>query len=71
MVLDSEERRVKIVEEVSITWRCADDTIFPEEGSNDLKLLLKKAKEESATAGLHMNIKKTKSWLQKKYTIST
>ena len=40
--------------------RYADDTISLAESSNDLNQLLMKIKEESAKAGLHLNIKKTK-----------
>ena len=39
--------------------RYADDTILLAESSSGLKQLLTKVKEESAKAGLHLNIKKT------------
>ena len=38
----------------------ADDTTLMAESSEDLKMLNTKVKEESANAGLYMNIKKTK-----------
>lgn len=40
--------------------RSAGDTIFLEESSSDFKQLLMKVKEESAKAGLNLNITKTK-----------
>lgn len=39
----------------------AGDPILPAESSNDRKRLLMKVKEESAKAGLHLNIKETKN----------
>ena len=41
--------------------RYADDTILLAENSNDLKQHPMKAKEESAKAGLQLNVKETKS----------
>ena len=38
----------------------ADDTTLMTESSEDLKMLITKVKEESANAGLYLNIKKTK-----------
>ena len=38
----------------------ADDTTLMAESSEDLKMLITKVKEESANAGLYLNIKKTK-----------
>ena len=38
----------------------ADDTTLTEESEEDLKSLLMKVKEESAKAGLKLNIQKTK-----------
>lgn len=40
--------------------RYADDTTLMAENEKDLKILLKKVKEESAKAGLLLNVKKTK-----------
>ena len=37
-----------------------DDTTLMAESSKDLKMLITKVKEESANAGLYLNIKKTK-----------
>ena len=40
--------------------RYADDTTLMAESSEDLKMLITKVKEESANAGLYLNIKMTK-----------
>ena len=59
--------------------RYADDTILMAESEEELKSLLMKVKEESETAGLQINIQKTKimasgpitSWQIDKETVET
>ena len=46
--------------EISITIRYADDTTLMAESEEELKILLKKVKEESEKVGLKLNIQKTK-----------
>ena len=49
----------RLLGEISINLRYADDTTFLAE-SKELKNLLMKVKEESKKAGLKLNIQKTK-----------
>ena len=58
--MDSDEEGVKIGGRNINNRRYVDDTILLAEGSNDLKRILIKVKEESAKAEVHLNIKKTK-----------
>ena len=46
--------------EMSINFRCADDTTLRAESEEELKSLLMKVKEESEKVGLKLNIQKTK-----------
>ena len=46
--------------EMSINFRCADDTTLRAESEEELKSLLMKVKQESEKVGLKLNIKKTK-----------
>ena len=46
--------------EMSINFRCADDTTLRAESEEELKSLLMKVKEESEKVGLKLNIEKTK-----------
>ena len=48
--------------------RYADDTTLMAESEEELKSLLMKVKEQSAKVGLKLNIQKTKTFLQKRYT---
>ena len=52
--------RIKIAGRNISNLRYADDTTLMAESEEDLKILLKKAKEESEKAGLKLNIEKTK-----------
>lgn len=54
--LDSEEE-VKIGGKNINNLRHADESLFPAASSRDSKGLLMKVKEESARAGLHLNVK--------------
>ena len=58
--LDEGEAGIKIVRRNSNNLTYADDTTFMAESEEELKTLLMKVKEESETAGLKLNIKKTK-----------
>ncbi|CAF2089884.1 unnamed protein product [Rotaria magnacalcarata] len=58
--LDETEAGIKISGRNINNLRYADDTTFMAENEDDLKTLLMKVKEESAKAGLLLNIKKTK-----------
>ena len=50
----------RLLGEISITLRYADDTSLMAESEEELKSLLMKVKEESEKVGLKLNIQKTK-----------
>ena len=50
----------RLLAEISITFRYADDTTLMAENEEELKSLLMKVKEESEKVGLKLNIQKTK-----------
>ena len=50
----------RLLGEISITFRYADDTTLMAENEEELKGLLMKVKEEREKAGLKLNIQKTK-----------
>ena len=50
----------RLLGEILITLRYADDTTLMAENEEELKSLLMKVKEESEKAGLKLNIQKTK-----------
>ena len=50
----------RLLGEISINLRHADDTTLMEESKDKLKSLLMKVKEESEKFGLKLNIQKTK-----------
>ena len=50
----------RLLAEISITFRYADDTTLMAENEEELKSLLTKVKEESEKVGLKLNIQKTK-----------
>ena len=56
--LDEAQTEIKIVRRNINSLRYADDTTVMEENEEKLKSLLMKVKEESAKAGLQLNIKK-------------
>ena len=58
--LDEEQAGIKIVWRNINNLRYADDINLIAECREELKSLLKKVKEESETAGLKLNIQKTK-----------
>ena len=58
--LDEAQAGVKIAGENINNLRYADDTTLMAESKEELKSLLLKVKEESETAGLKLNIPKTK-----------
>ena len=58
--LDEAQAGVKIAGENINNLRYADDTTLMAESKEELKSLLMKVKEESETAGLKLNIPKTK-----------
>ena len=58
--LDEGEAGIKIAGRNINNLRYADDTTLMAESEEELKTLLMKVKEESETAGLKLNIKKTK-----------
>ena len=51
---------LKLLREISINLRYADDTILMVESEEELKNLLMKLKEESEKAALKLKIQKTK-----------
>ena len=55
-----QQARIKIDRRNINNLRYADDTTFMAESEDELKSLLMKVKEESKTAGLKLNIQKTK-----------
>ena len=58
--LDEGEAGIKITRRNTNNLTYADDTTFMAESEEELKTLLMTVKEESETAGLKLNIKKTK-----------
>ena len=58
--LEEAQARIKIAGRNINNLRYADDTTFMAESEEDLKSLLRKVKEESAKAGLKLNIQKSK-----------
>ena len=58
--LDEAQAGIKIVRRNINNLRYADDTTLRAEGEEELDSLLMKVKEESKTAGLKLNIQKTK-----------
>ena len=58
--LDEVQAGIKIARRNSNNLRCADDTTLMAESEEELKSLLRKAKEESEKVGLKLNIQKTK-----------
>lgn len=58
--LDEEEIGIKIAGKNINNLRYADDTILMAGSEEELKILILKVKEESAKAGLMLNVKKTK-----------
>ena len=58
--LDEPQAGIKMAGRNINKLRCADDTTSMEESEEELKSLLMKVKEESETAGLKLNIQKTK-----------
>ena len=58
--LDAAQARIKIAGRNINNLRYADDTTLMEESEEELKSLLMNVKEESAKAGLKLNIQKTK-----------
>ena len=58
--LDEAQARIKIARKNINNLRYADDTTLMAESEEELKSLLMKAKEESETAGLKLDIQKMK-----------
>ena len=58
--LNKSQAGIKIVGRNTNNLRYADDTILMAENKEELKSLLMKVKEESAKAGLKLNVQKTK-----------
>ena len=58
--MDESQARNKIVGRNINNLRYADDTTLKAESEEELKSLLMKVKEESAKAGLKLNIRETK-----------
>ena len=58
--LDEAQAGIKITRRKINNLRYADDTTLMAESEEELKSLLMRVKEESAKAGLKLNIKKTK-----------
>ena len=52
----------RLLAEISITFRYADDTILMAQSEEDLKSLLMKVKEKNEKADLKLNIQNIKSW---------
>ena len=59
-MLEEAQARIKIAGRNINNLRYGDDTTLMAESEEDLKILLKKTKEESEKAGLKLNIEKTK-----------
>ena len=62
--LDGSQAGLKIAGRNINKLRYADDTPLVAESEKELKSLLMRVKEESAKAGLKLNIKKQRSWHQ-------
>ena len=58
--LDESQAGIKIVRRNISNLKYADDATLMAEGSEELKSLLRKAKEKSENAGLKLNIQKSK-----------
>ena len=58
--LEESQAGIKIARRNTNNLRCADDTTLMGESEEELKNLLMKVKEENETAGLKLNIQKTK-----------
>ena len=58
--LEEKQAGIKIARRNIINLRYADDTTLMTESEEELKILLKKVKEESEKVGLKLNIQKTK-----------
>ena len=58
--LDDSQARIKIAGRNINNLKYADDTTLMAESKEELKRLLMKVKEDSETAGLKLNIQKTK-----------
>ena len=77
--LEEAQARIKIAGRNINNLRYADDTTFMAKSEEELKSLLMKVKEESKTAGLKLNIQKTKimgfgpitSWQTDRETMET
>ena len=67
--LDEAQAGIKIAGRNINNLRYADDTTFMAESEEDLKSLLRKVKEESAKAGLKLNIQKTKIMVSSPVTL--
>ena len=61
-MLDEAQAGIKIVRRNINNLRYADDTTLMAESKEELKIFLMKVKEESAKAGLKLNIQKLRSW---------
>ena len=59
--MDKAQAGIKIARRSSNTLRYTDDTTLMSESEEELKSLLMKVKDESAKAGLKLNIQKTKT----------
>ena len=51
----------RLLREISITFRDANDTTLMAESEEEIKILLIKVKEDSERAGLKLNVQKTKT----------
>ena len=60
--VDKSQAGIKIAERNIHSLRYADDTTLMIENEEELKNLLMSVKEESAKAGLKLNVKKLRSW---------
>ena len=60
--LDEAQAGIKIAGRNINNLRYADDTTLMIENEEELKNLLMRVKEESAKAGLKLNVKKLRSW---------
>ena len=59
--LDEAQAGIKIAERNINNLRYADDTTLMTENKEELKILLRKVKEESEKTGLKLSIQKTKT----------
>ena len=60
--LDESQAGIRIARTNINNLRYADDTTLMIENEEELKNLLMRVKEESAKAGLKLNVKKLRSW---------